>query len=101
MVTVGPGGVLAELVDDTRTAPLPISPADAAALLAESRLADLLAGYRGQPAADQAALIQLIVDLGTLAVGHRDHFAEIDLNPVIVHADGAGVTVVDALIVVD
>jgi acyl-CoA synthetase (NDP forming) len=101
MVTVGPGGVLAELVDDTRTAPLPISPADAAALLAESRLADLLAGYRGQPAADRAALIQLIVDLGTLAVGHRDHLAEIDLNPVIVHADGAGVTVVDALIVVD
>jgi acetyltransferase len=101
MLSVGPGGVLAELIDETQTAPLPLSAADVANLLAGSRLSTLLQGYRGQPAADQAALIKLIVDLGHLALRHRDHIAEIDLNPVIVHSAGAGVTVVDALVVAD
>lgn len=101
MLSVGPGGVLAELIDETQTAPLPLSAADVANLLAGSRLSTLLQGYRGQPAADQAALIKLIVDLGHLALLHRDHIAEIDLNPVIVHSAGAGVTVVDALVVAD
>jgi acetyltransferase len=37
--------------------------------------------------------------LSRFAAEHADAIAEIDLNPVIVHPRGAGVTVVDALIV--
>ena len=56
-------------------------------------------GYRGAPAADTDALADLMVRLGRFAADHADTVAEIDLNPVIVHAQGAGVSVVDALIV--
>ena len=37
--------------------------------------------------------------LSELAADHRDTIAEIDLNPVIVHAEGKGATIADALIV--
>ena len=39
-----------------------------------------------------------MVKLSQLAAAHVDDIAEIDLNPVIVHAKGDGVTVVDALV---
>ena len=41
----------------------------------------------------------MIVRLSQFAADHADTVAEIDLNPVIVHARGQGVTIVDALIV--
>ena len=40
-----------------------------------------------------------MVRLSQFATDHADNIAEIDLNPVIVHASGQGVTMVDALIV--
>ena len=45
------------------------------------------------------ALVDLMVRLGQFAADHADTIAEIDLNPVLVHAQGKGVSVVDALIV--
>ena len=51
------------------------------------------------PAADTDALIDIIVQLSHFAADHADDIAEIDLNPVIVHAQGQGVSIVDALIV--
>jgi hypothetical protein len=40
-----------------------------------------------------------MVKLSQFAFDHADDIAEVDLNPVIVHGKGDGVTVVDALIV--
>ena len=54
---------------------------------------------RGAPPADRAALIELMASLSRFAADHADLIEEIDLNPVIVHAQGQGLTVVDALIV--
>jgi acetyltransferase len=54
---------------------------------------------RGAPPADRAALAELIAALSRFAADHADTIDEIDLNPVIVHAEGRGLTVVDALIV--
>ena len=51
------------------------------------------------PPADTAALCDLIVKLSHFAAEHADRITEIDLNPVIVHAEGRGLTVADALIV--
>jgi hypothetical protein len=51
------------------------------------------------PPADKDALIDLIVRLSQFAADHADTIAEIDLNPVIVHSEGDGVSIVDALIV--
>jgi len=44
-------------------------------------------------------LADLMVKLSQFALDHADNIAEVDLNPVIVHARGDGITVVDALIV--
>ena len=79
------------------TLPLPVGADDLTTLLAGPAVAPLLVGFRGQPAADLAALTRLLVDLAALVTAHGDHIAELDLNPVIAHGDG--VTIVDALIV--
>jgi hypothetical protein len=68
-------------------------------LLGDLKGAALLDGARGAPPADRGALAELIANLSRFAVDHADLIEEIDLNPVIVHPQGRGLSVVDALIV--
>ena len=99
LLLVGLGGVHAEVLNDTALAPVPLTHAEARTLLARLRGARLLESHRGAPGADIDALADLMVKLSHLAADHADAIAEIDLNPVIVHETGKGVSVVDALIV--
>jgi acyl-CoA synthetase (NDP forming) len=99
MLMVGLGGVLVEALGDVALAPVPLDRAAARALIARLKGAQILASYRGAPPADTEALAGLMVRLSQFATDHDDEIAEIDLNPVIVHAQGEGVSVVDALIV--
>ena len=78
---------------------VPIGPDEALALIDELKGAALLDGVRGTPPADRAALAELIAALSRFAADHADQIEEIDLNPVIVHPQGQGLSVVDALIV--
>jgi acetate---CoA ligase (ADP-forming) len=41
----------------------------------------------------------LIAQVSLLAAQHRAQIAEIEINPVLVHPQGQGVTIVDALVV--
>jgi hypothetical protein len=68
-------------------------------LLGRLKGAKVLGPYRGSPPADTDALIDLMVRLSHFVADHADEIAEIDLNPVIVHAAGEGVSLVDALII--
>ena len=99
MLMAGLGGIHVEVLRDVAFAPVPLGRDDAARLLGELRGAALLDGVRGATPADREALIDLIVALSRFAADHADAIAEIDLNPVIVHPEGEGLTVVDALIV--
>ncbi len=99
MLMVGLGGIHVEILRDVAFAPVPISPDEALALIAELRGAALFDGVRGAPPADRTALCELIAALSRFAADHADQIAEIDLNPVILHPQGHGVSVVDALIV--
>jgi acetate---CoA ligase (ADP-forming) len=99
MVMVGLGGVTTELYKDLSYRPAPVGPAEAAGMLAELRAFPLLDGFRGAPPADTKALCALIAKVSALAVALRGRVGEIELNPVLVHPVGAGVTVVDALMV--
>jgi acyl-CoA synthetase (NDP forming) len=99
LLMVGLGGVLVEVLNDVALAPVPLGRDDGRALLSRLKGARLFAAYRGAPAADVDALVALIVALSQFAADHADAIAEIDLNPVLVHAKGQGVSVVDALIV--
>ena len=99
MVMVGLGGITTELFRDVIYRPAPVSAAGAAAMLKELKAAPLLHGFRGAPKADVAALAQLIAELSLLAARLREEVAEIEVNPVLVHPEGQGVTIVDALVV--
>ena len=99
MLMVGLGGIHVEVLKDVAFAPVPLAVDDALALIGELRGAALLDGVRGARPADKAALAELMVALSRFAADHADRIEEIDLNPVIVHAEGEGLSVVDALIV--
>jgi acetate---CoA ligase (ADP-forming) len=91
--------VLVEALGDIALAPVPLDRAAAGALLGRLKGAAILGAHRGAPPADTEALIDVMVRLSHFAADHADDITEIELNPVIVHAKGQGVTVVDALIV--
>jgi hypothetical protein len=97
-VSVGLGGILVELLRDIRMAPAPLAAAEADELVGRLAGAALLDGWRGAPAADRRAFADLAARLSRLAHDFADRILEIELNPVIVHPRGRGVTVVDALI---
>ncbi len=99
MIMVGLGGITTELFRDVIYRPAPVSAAEATAMLAELKAAPLLNGFRGAAKADVAALSQLIAQVSVLAAVYRDQISEIEINPVLVHPQGQGVTVVDALVV--
>jgi acetyltransferase len=95
LVAFGSGGVLVELLDDVVFRVLPLTDADAAAMIRETRAHRLLQGFRGSAKADVAAVERLLLALGALAEA-APRIAEVDLNPVIVHEEGADVSLIDA-----
>src|SRR5271170_3092845 len=99
MLMVGIGGIHVEVLRDIAFAPVPIGVEQSLALLDQLKGAALLGAVRGAPPADRAALAELIVTLSRFAADHAELIEEIDLNPVIVHPQGEGLTVVDALII--
>ena len=68
-------------------------------MIAETRVATLLAGFRGRPPADVAALTRTLEAVADLAWAERDSIDEIDVNPIVVRPAGKGCIVVDALII--
>ncbi|MFC5278940.1 acetate--CoA ligase family protein [Halorubrum rubrum] len=95
LVTVGPGGVLVEALDETATLVPPFSRADARRAVEGTALADLLTDRRGDEPLPVDPLVDLLVNVGDLAAA-VDAVAELDLNPVVVTADGP--VAVDALV---
>jgi acetate---CoA ligase (ADP-forming) len=99
MIMVGFGGITTELFRDVIYRPAPVGAAEAAAMLGELKAAPLLRGFRGAAMADIAALSRLISQVSVLAAQFSDQISEIEINPVLVHPEGQGVTIVDALVV--
>jgi acetate---CoA ligase (ADP-forming) len=99
MIMVGLGGITTELFRDVIYRPAPVSAVEATAMLAELKAAPLLSGFRGAAVADIPALSQLISQISVLAARYSEQISEIEINPVLVHPHGQGVTIVDALVV--
>src|SRR6516165_690612 len=99
LLMLGLGGVMVEAVRDAALAPVPLDYEAALALIHRLKASAVFGSYRGMLPADIEALADLMVKLSQFALDHADNIAEVDLNPVIVHARGDGITVVDALIV--
>lgn len=100
-VLVGTGGVLVELIDDTRASLVPVTPAEARRLVEETALGALMAGYRSlAPVTPTDPLVDLIERLSWLAHDFSSLISEIDLNPVIIEHGTGRLAIVDALIAV-
>lgn len=99
VLALGSGGLLVELLDDVVLRLPPLTLAEAAAMVRETRSWPLLRGYRGRSPADVDALARLLVDVGRLAAQARDRVLGLDLNPVMVLPQGQGVQVVDLRVV--
>ena len=95
MLMAGFGGTAVEASRDIAFAPAPLNLDDASALLARLRGAALL----NHASLDIGALLDLMENLSRFAVASADHVAEVDLNPVLVHRPGEGISIVDALII--
>jgi acyl-CoA synthetase (NDP forming) len=98
VVMVGDGGVNLEALKDFRLLLPPFSEDDVLESLKQLRVAPLLTGWRGAPAADLPALARMAVRLGEAMLGWAGKVASVDVNPVFVFETGRGALAVDALI---
>jgi len=89
--------VLVETLADRAVALPPVDEQTARRMIAELRIARLLAGVRGAPPADLRAVVRAITGLSELAVELGGELAALDVNPLICGPSGA--TAVDILAV--
>ena len=99
LVMIGAGGVLVEMLKDTRFALPPFGTDFARRVIDGLKVRPLLDGVRGAPAADIDTLAEALARFSVLAVTLGDAIAEIDVNPFI--AGPAGPLAVDALVVAE
>jgi acetyltransferase len=95
-VMLGLGGVLAEAIADVVFRPAPLDRVTAQEMIADLGAQALLGPFRGDAAVDRTQLADTLVGLGRLAE-ERPDVAGVDINPLIVAADGS-VVAVDALV---
>ena len=101
VLTIGSGGVLVELLKDAKTLLMPASRDEIETAVMALRSAPLLKGYRGKPAADIDATVTAILAIQEYAQKHADSLVELDVNPLLIGAQGEGVFAADALIVLE
>jgi acyl-CoA synthetase (NDP forming) len=87
LVQVGAGGVTADLVQDRSARLLPLTDRDALDMIGSLRMAPLLAGFRGMPPLDLAALTDVLHRAARLAAD-LPSVADLDINPLILYPSG-------------
>lgn len=96
VVMLGFGGVMVEADPDVVFRLAPIGPGEARRMLGELRGRKVLAGFRGMPAADTGALVAALCRLSELAASAARHIESIEVNPLLVLAEGKGILALDA-----
>ncbi len=89
LLLIGSGGIMVELMRDAAQRLLPVGAREIGRMIDGLKLARLLAGYRGRPATDRAALEAAALALSRFYLDHRARIAEIEINPLIVRGNGA------------
>ena len=88
VILFGQGGTSVEVVADRAVALPPLNTTLARALVARTRVAKLLGGFRDTPAADLDALYAVLVAVSQL-LADVPEIAELDINPLILGPEGA------------
>jgi acetate---CoA ligase (ADP-forming) len=95
LLLIGTGGVLVELANDAALRLLPVTAGDVEQMIDDLKLSRLLAGFRGQLAADRAALADAALAIGRFFLDHRTRVKDIEINPLMVRPSGCGAVAVD------
>ncbi len=98
VLTVGAGGILVELLEDSAILTLPTDETAIRTAISGLKVAKLLQGYRGGPQGDVDALVKAVASAASYVVSNASIVDELDINPIMVLADGDGVVAADALI---
>ncbi|MCP4660248.1 MAG: CoA-binding protein, partial [bacterium] len=95
---VGGGGILVELVRDSISLLLPVTRDQVVEAIGRLRCAPLFRGFRGAPRADLNAAADAVLAVASWVEKDPDAFVELDINPLLLLAEGHGVVAADALI---
>jgi acyl-CoA synthetase (NDP forming) len=98
LLTLGAGGILTELLDDSHTLLLPVSREEIAEAMGSLRVAKLLNGYRGGAKADMDAAVDAALAVARFAEANAASLRELDVNPLMLREQGKGAVAADALI---
>ena len=98
VVLVGDGGKYVEAMPDVQVLISPFTAADVKAALAKLRIAPLLSGVRGEPALDVEAFSEAALAVCKLMMNPSSKVVNLDLNPVLVGANGEGCVALDAVV---
>jgi acetyl-CoA synthetase len=97
-LVVGAGGILVELMRDSQSLLLPVSREKVMEALGALKCAPLFHGFRGRPRADLNAAADAIMSIAQFVQEKASSIAELDVNPLMLRAEGQGVIAADALI---
>jgi len=96
-LTIGAGGILVELLQDAVPLLLPVNGEAVREAILSLKSAPLLAGFRGKPKADIEAAVAAALALARFAEREGTQLVELDVNPLILRAEGQGAVAADAL----
>jgi acyl-CoA synthetase (NDP forming) len=95
---VGGGGILVEMMKDSASLLMPTTRERVLHALDQLKCAPLLKGFRGAPPADLNAAADAILAVAGMVENDPSSIIELDINPLMLLAEGQGVVAADALI---
>lgn len=96
VLTLAAGGILTELLEDRHSLLVPAPREDIKKALARLKISKMIAGYRGKPRANMAAILGAVMAVQGYVIAHADRIEEIEINPLLCTPDRA--VAADALI---
>jgi acetyltransferase len=99
VILFGLGGILVETLEDAAWRVAPINREEAGRMINQIKGRQILAGIRGTKPSDINAIEAFLVGLSQMLIDFPQ-IREIDVNPVIVYAEGEGALAVDARVII-
>ncbi|MEF0941488.1 acetate--CoA ligase family protein [Rhizobium sp. BR 362] len=97
-LTIGAGGILVELLEDSVILPLPATKEEVLEAISRLRVRKLIEGYRGGAKTSLETVADPILSAAEYVVKNAARLEELDINPLMVLPENRGVVAADALI---
>ncbi|MBB4567273.1 acetate--CoA ligase family protein [Rhizobium leucaenae] len=97
-LTIGAGGILVELLEDSVILPLPATKKEVMEAISRLRVRKLIEGYRGGAKSSLDTVVDAILSAAEYVVKNAAWLEELDINPLMVLPENRGVVAADALI---